>query len=112
MGLCASSNDSVIENQMNGPTSNSNQELKKGGSQLKISNIYQTSNDNNTNDSRSKMKLGFAVPQSLLQRQQNQGESKMNSATRNNIMDAFKNNDSGISQFSLNQLQGTLASEG
>ena len=59
------------------------------------------------------MKLGFAVPQSLLQRQQqNQDESKMNSATRNNIMDAFKNNDSGISQFSLNQLQGTLASEG
>ena len=57
------------------------------------------------------MKLGFAVPQSLLQRQQNQGESKMNSATRNNIMDAFKNNDSGISQFSLNQLQGMLASE-
>jgi hypothetical protein len=113
MGLCASSIH-IDVNRKNGLNNHSQtDDIKKTGSQIKLSNtgstvrnFYATSSDKKKESRSTQMKLGFAVPQSLLQREHNADESKMTSQTRDNIMIAFKKEDSGISQFSANQLKG------
>ena len=121
MGLCSSSpsgasadekRKSNNNNNTNNPSS-STSKMAGGGSQLNLHNTGNVTNEYRTasplkrmHTRSSQLKLGVAVPQSLLQHEQNSSESKtgMKKETRTDIMSAMQKETSGLSQFSFHQL--------
>ena len=93
MGLCSSSKDGAIKSDgLHHDNANSNStnslRVKNTGQTSRNLDLYRTASDVRQSP-RESIKLGFAVPQSLLQHE-NQGEQKrMEDATRKEILGAF-----------------------
>ena len=107
MGICASSKDGAVRKNDNSKDlskqASSTNSIRLQNTGQTMSNLYRTASEVKRTPRASSMKLGFSVPQSLLQRE-NQEQKRMDDTIRKEILVKFKHDNSGLAGFSKDQL--------